>query len=88
MVEKGRIELMVFVWDYDIEKLKKSKRGRILLLERMINYGPGKERIKLSEVKEYWSQLNLNPLAQRLFELLIWGKYQSSPKSKKRFWLG
>ena len=79
---------MAFVWDYDIKKLKKSKRGKILLLERMINYGPGQEKVKLSEVKKYWSQLNLNPLAERLFELLIWGKNHSSPKSKKKFWLG
>jgi len=79
---------MVFIWDYDKNQLKKSKRGKILLLERMINYGPGKEKINLSEVKESWSKLNLNPLARRLFELLIWGKYQFSLKNKKTFWLG
>jgi hypothetical protein len=75
-----------YLWDYDYGKLKKSKEGRIKILERMINYGPGKEKIKLSLVKKYWDKLNLNPKAQRLLELLIWKKPQSSPKNKKLFW--
>ena len=66
---------MVMVWDYDIKKLKKSKLGRILLLERQINYGVDKgKKIKLSEVKKNWHQLHLKPQRKRLFELLIWGK--------------
>ena len=38
------------LWDYDINELKKTEKGRIFILERMINYGPGKEKIKLSLV--------------------------------------
>lgn len=76
-----------YLWDYDINELKKTEKGRIFILERMINYGPGKEKIKLSEVKKYWKKLELNYLARRLFELLIWGKYQSSPKNKKFSWI-
>ncbi len=80
---------MVHIWDYNINELKKSERGRILILERMINYGPDKgEKIKLSLVKKYWDQLHLFRSQRRLFELLIWGKYQSSPKSKPLFWIG
>lgn len=33
---------MPFIWDYDIKELKKTKSGRLLILERMINYGPDK----------------------------------------------
>ena len=78
----------MYLWDYDKKTLQKSKQGRILLLERMINYGPGKgEKIKLSEVKKYWKELELFPTRKRLLELLIWGKYKSSPKNKKSFWL-
>jgi len=76
---------MVFIWDYDIETLKKSKRGRILLLERMINYGPGEDKIKLSAVKKHWRELNLTYLGRRLLELLIWGKYRFSLQNKKSF---
>lgn len=68
---------MVFIWDYDINELKKTKQGRLLILERMINYGiyhPEKEKIKLSEVKKHWNELHLDNRRRRLFELLIWGK--------------
>lgn len=78
---------MVLIWDYDIKKLKKTKSGRLLILERMINYGPDGEKIKLSEVKKNWDKLDLFPLQKQLFELLIWGKIKSSPKSKKSFWM-
>ena len=78
---------MVHIWDYDIEKLKKTEKGRILILERMINYGPGDEKIKLADVKKYWDKLDLYPIRRRLMELLIWGKYKSSPKNNKSFFL-
>ena len=77
---------MAYLWDYDEEELKKTEAGRIKILERMINYGPGKKKIKLSLVKKYWNKLELSPLAGRLFGLLIWGKYQSSAKSKSLYW--
>jgi len=63
------------MWDYDINKLRKTKYGRLLILERMLNYGPDEgEKISLSQVKKYWSKLNLDPLKKQLFEMLIWGK--------------
>mgnify|MGYP001568674254 CR=1 FL=1 len=74
-------------WDYDVNTLKKTEKGRIFLLERMINYGPGKEKIKLSDVKKYWDKLELFPIRKRLLELLIWGKYLSLPRNKTSFWL-
>lgn len=74
---------MVFIWDYDIEELKKTESGRIKILERMINYGPDKgEKIKLSDVKKYWDRLDLFPNSKRLMELLLWEKYKSLPESK------
>lgn len=64
-----------YLWDYDYNELKKTKSGRLLILERMINYGPDKgEKIDLSEVKKNWKNLHLDPLNKRLMELLIWGK--------------
>lgn len=68
---------MPFLWDYDIEEVKKSKspRAKILLLERQINYGVDSgEKIKLADVKKYWDDLQLFPRKRRLFEYLIWGK--------------
>lgn len=81
---------MPLIWDYDINELEKTKSGRLLILERMINYGPSKgEKISLSEVKKNWDKIkdNLFSLQKQLLELLIWGKYQPLPKNKKSFWM-
>ncbi len=65
---------MPFIWDYDINKLKKTKSGRLLILERTINFGPDKgEKISLSEVKKNWDKLHLDPLRKKMMKLLIWG---------------
>ena len=76
-----------YLWDYDKKELEKTEQGRIFILERMINYGPGKEKIKLADVKKYWDKLHLFTPQKRLLELLIWGKYISTTKSKKSFWM-
>lgn len=74
-----------YLWDYDEKELQKTEQGRIFILERMINYGPGDKKIKLSEVKKYWYQLNLYEAPKHLLELLIWGKCQSLHPSKNLF---
>jgi len=68
---------MVLIWDYDIRELKKTREGRILILERMINYGiyPGdRDKISLSQVKKYWNRLAIDADRRRLMHYLIWGK--------------
>ena len=68
---------MVFIWDYDINELKKTKQGRLLILERMINFGPSEgEKIPLKEVEKNWDILKdrLEPRRRRLFEFLLWEK--------------
>lgn len=77
----------MYLWDYDRKELEKTEKGRIFILERMINYGPGEEKIKLSDVKKYWDRLNLFTLQKRLLELLIWGKYITPHQNKKSFWM-
>lgn len=62
------------IWDYREKDLKKSVWGKRLILERMINYGPGRRKISLSEVKKSWKLLDIDPLRRRLFKYLIWGK--------------
>lgn len=65
------------IWDYDIRELRKTESGRLLMLERQINYGmypSDKDKINLSEVKKNWNKLNIDPDRRRLFKLLIWGK--------------
>lgn len=75
MMNYGTIIDMALIWDYDIKELKKTKSGRLLILERMINYGPTKgEKISLSEVKKNWNKLNIDPDRRELLKLLIWDK--------------
>jgi len=65
------------LWDYDVKELKKSKRWRLLLLERQINYGVYRddtEKINLRQVKENWNKLDIEPKRRKLLRLLIWGK--------------
>lgn len=67
---------MLGIWDYDIEELKKTESGRLLILERMINYGVSYKygpKIKLAEVKKNWDKLNIEPDRRELLKLLIWG---------------
>ena len=64
------------IWDYDEKKLQKSEKGRILLLERMINNGvylDDSQRIPLQQVKKYWTKLHIEPGRRKLLKLLIWG---------------
>ena len=79
---------MVFIWDYDINELKKTPQGRLKILARMINDGLDKgEKIPLAEVKKNWDKLDMLPRRKRLMELLIWGKCLTSPKNNKSFWM-
>ena len=69
---------MAFIWDYSVEEIKKKEQGKVLLLERDINFGPdGDKKIPLDQVKKYWERLNLFPKSKRLMELFIWGKIRS-----------
>jgi len=78
---------MVLLWDYDRKKLEKTAAGRRLILERKLNYGPGKEKISLKEVKNNWNKLHLYPNVEKLFSLLIWGKFKFSRDSRKKSFL-
>ena len=77
---------MSYLWDYDRKELEKTEKGRILILERMINYGPEEgEKIKLEDVKKYWDQLDLYEPQRRFLEHLIWEKHNSSHQNKLSF---
>jgi hypothetical protein len=68
---------MTHVWDYSVEELKKSSRGKLLLLERKINGGvylSDEEKISLKNVRENWDRLQIDPAKRRVLEMLIWGK--------------
>ncbi|NTU74245.1 hypothetical protein HGB07_08985 [Candidatus Roizmanbacteria bacterium] len=58
---------MVFIWDYDRKEQEKTEAGRIKILERMIDYGPDGEKIKLADVKKYWGKPQSSPTTSRSF---------------------
>lgn len=67
---------MVFIWDYLPQILKKSRRGKLLLLQRKINGGvylSDKEKLSLKEVKKNWDNLEIDSAKRRLLKMLIWG---------------
>mgnify|MGYP001590540378 CR=1 FL=1 len=61
------------IWDYREKDLKKTEWGKRLILQRMIDYGPGRRKISLKQVKANWNKLDLDPLRRRLFRLFIPG---------------
>ena len=64
------------MWDHRKSEVKKSKAGKRLLLERLINYGvyrKDKKKIPLAAVKKNWNLLVLEPKRKKLFKRLIWG---------------
>lgn len=76
-----------YLWDFDKAELEKTEEGRIFILERMINYGPDGEKIKLADVKKYWDKMQLRIPQKRLLELLIWGTSQSLPLTSNTSWI-
>ena len=63
------------IWDYREKDLKKSEWGKKYILENMINMGPGRRKIPLSQVKKLWNELDIDPLRRNLLKILIWGKH-------------
>ncbi|OGL88710.1 hypothetical protein A3H75_00520 [Candidatus Uhrbacteria bacterium RIFCSPLOWO2_02_FULL_51_9] len=59
-------------WSTDEKKLKKDpEKYAIWRLEQMVNFGIGKEKLKISELKKYWSRLSLDPARRKFLELLL-----------------
>lgn len=78
---------MALLWDYDRKALEKTASGRRLILERMMNYGPGKEKISLKAVKKNWNSLHLYPRVRTLFSMLIWGVPNHPHTNNQKFFL-
>jgi len=65
------------IWDYDKKAVQKSKTGKKMLLERLINFGiyrTDKKKIRLRDVKRYWYDLALEPKRRRVLSFFLWGK--------------
>ena len=59
-------------WSTDEKKLKKDpEKYAIWRLEQLVNFGIGEEKLKISELKKYWSRLSLDPARRKFLELFI-----------------
>ncbi|MBI2426587.1 MAG: hypothetical protein HYV34_01955 [Candidatus Kerfeldbacteria bacterium] len=59
-------------WSTDENSLKKNPEAHaIWKLEQLVNFGLDGERLKISELKKYWSRLKLDPARKRFLELLL-----------------
>ncbi|OGE95830.1 MAG: hypothetical protein A3E98_00410 [Candidatus Doudnabacteria bacterium RIFCSPHIGHO2_12_FULL_48_11] len=61
-------------WAVDENKIKQKgeKAYAIWKLEQMINFGlDSREKIKISELKKYWPDLQLDPNRRKTLEFLL-----------------
>ncbi len=62
-------------WDYDKTEYKKQAgKDPVWELERLINYGLGKEKIDRKKLEEHLTELNISEDRRAFFELLLWNK--------------
>jgi len=62
-------------WDYTkTEYEKQAKKDPVWELERLINYGPGKEKIDKKKLEEHLAELNIPDDRRAFLELLLWNK--------------
>ncbi|MBI5077572.1 hypothetical protein HZB94_04295 [Candidatus Falkowbacteria bacterium] len=60
-------------WSVDVKELKKDKKQyAIWRLEQLVNFGLGKEKIKESDLRAYWSELCLDPPKKKFLSFLLW----------------
>lgn len=65
----------MYNWSTNIKELAKyPEKYAIWKLEQLINYGLDGEKLKQSELKRYWNQLNIDPLYKKYLHFLLWSK--------------
>lgn len=59
-------------WSTDTKKLKKNKdKFTVWKLEQLINFGLGKKKLSIGELKKYWDVLNIDPYKRKFLSLLL-----------------
>jgi len=67
----GIIKLM-YNWSVDTKKLSKHpEKYTIWKLEQLINFGLDGQKLKISELKKYFSKLNIDPKKRRYLDFLL-----------------
>jgi len=59
-------------WSTNTKKLRENKeKFAVWKLEQLINFGLGKKKIKKSELKKYWSVIDIDPFKRKFLSLFI-----------------
>ena len=59
-------------WSVDTTELEKDPQAyAIWRLEQRINFGLGEEKVKEAELRQYWSQLDLDPHKKKFLGLIL-----------------
>lgn len=62
----------MYNWNIDTTTLKKNpQKYAIWRLEQLVNFGLNGEKIKVSDLKKYWSFLNLDPQRKQVLEFWL-----------------
>lgn len=62
----------MYNWSTDTTTLKKNpKKYAIWRMEQLINFGLNGEKINTTELRKYWSLLNLDPKRKRVLEFWL-----------------
>lgn len=59
-------------WSTDISKLQKDpEKFSTWRLEQLINFGLGKEKIDLNELRQYWDVVRIDPWKRKFLSLFV-----------------
>ncbi|HAZ16598.1 MAG: hypothetical protein A3H59_03400 [Candidatus Jacksonbacteria bacterium RIFCSPLOWO2_02_FULL_43_9] len=74
----------MYNWSTDTTALKKGKKQYAKWrLEQLINFGIGKEKLSMQELRKYWDTLNIDPHRREFLNLFIHDKENSYRIPKK-----
>lgn len=59
-------------WSTDVSELKKdAEKFSTWRLEQLINFGLGKEKIDLIELRRYWNEIKIDPFKKKFLALFV-----------------
>ena len=59
-------------WSTDTSELQKDKeKFSAWRLEQLINFGLGKEKLDLGELRKYWDTLDIDPYKRKFLSLFV-----------------
>jgi len=59
-------------WSTDVSELQKDTRKfSTWHLEQLINFGLGKEKIDINELRKYWDEIRIDPFKRKFLSLFV-----------------